>query len=96
MGHYVILSSFTDQGVKNLKDSPKRVEAFRKMVESAGGKLVLSLYTMGPHDFMAVVEIPSDEKLNEIVLKTAAAGNVRTLTLKAWTVEEFASIAAKL
>ena len=48
MAHYVILGNFTEQGIENVKDAPKRREDFRKAVEAAHGKLLLHLYTMGP------------------------------------------------
>jgi uncharacterized protein with GYD domain len=89
MAHYVILGNFTEQGIENVKDAPKRREDFRKAVEAAHGKLVLHLYTMGPHDFVSIVELPSDEAVNGIILRSAALGNVRTITLKAWTPDEF-------
>ncbi len=96
MPHYVTLANWTDQGVRSVKDTPKRAEALRKAIESAGGKLTLILYTMGPYDAVAVSELPSDEAANEVALRVGMQGNVRTLTLKAWTETEITKIVQKL
>ena len=64
MPHYVMLGSWTENGIKNLKQGPQREEAFRKAVEAAGGKVVLDLHTMGAYDFVVAVELPSDEAAN--------------------------------
>jgi len=58
---YVILGKFTDEGIKAIKESPKRVEEQRTAVEKAGGKLLGFYYTMGEYDFVSIVESPSDE-----------------------------------
>ena len=96
MPHYVSLVNWTDQGIRALKDTTRRSEAFRKAVESAGGKLVALLYTMGQYDLVAVTELPSDEVGNELALRLGMQGNVRTLTLKGWTESEMAKLVQKL
>ena len=96
MPHYVSLVNWTDQGIRALKDTTRRSEAFRKAVESAGGKLVALLYTMGQYDLVAVTELPSDEVGNELALRLGMQGNVRTVTLKGWTEAEMAKLVQKL
>lgn len=96
MPHYVNLVNWTEQGIRNVKDSPKRAEAVRKAIEAAGGKVVSLLYTMGPYDLVLVTELPSDEVGNEIALRVGMQGSVRTLTLKGWTESEFSKLAQKL
>jgi uncharacterized protein with GYD domain len=96
MPHYVNLVNWTEQGIRTVKDTPKRAEAFRKAVEAAGGKLVALLYTMGPYDLVAISELPSDEVCNELALRLGMQGNVRTLTLKGWTESEIAKLIQKL
>jgi uncharacterized protein with GYD domain len=96
MPHYVSLVNFTDQGIRAMKDSMSRAAALRTSIEAAGGKLEVLLYTMGPYDAVAVSELPSDEVANEIALRIGAQGNVRTVTLKAWTPGEMEKILQKL
>jgi len=96
MPHYVSLVNWTEQGIRTVKDSPKRSETFRKAVEASGGKVVTLLFTMGPYDLVAVTELPSDEVGNELALRLGMQGNVRTLTLKGWTESEFSKLAQKL
>ncbi len=95
MQHYIVLMKWTEQGIKNVKDSPKRVEAARKLTESLGGKFAL-YYTMGRYDLVLVAEAPDDEAINRVLLQVGMLGNVRTETLKAMTESEGAKVIAKL
>jgi uncharacterized protein with GYD domain len=89
---YLVLWNWTEQGIRNFKDSPKRVEAFRQLVEKNGGKVVQFLYTLGKYDGATLVEAPSDEAFLKIALGLGSLGNVRTTTLKAWTASEAAKV----
>jgi uncharacterized protein with GYD domain len=88
---FVVLGNWTDQGIRNVKDAPKRIEETHSMVEKAGGKMQL-FYTLGKYDFMMVVEVPSDDDIMAILLCLGGMGNVRTTTMKAWTESEAAKI----
>jgi uncharacterized protein with GYD domain len=92
MPHYIILFNFTDQGIKNVKDTIKRAESFKAAVEKAGGKFVSVYYTLGKHDIVAIVETPNDETMMSIILATGSLGNVRSETLKAFAMDEAAKI----
>ena len=83
------------QGVRGVKDTPKRVENAKALARKLGGKIDIH-YTMGEYDAVAMVEMPSDEAYNRFTLSTAALGNIRTKTLKAWTLEEFQKITDQL
>jgi uncharacterized protein with GYD domain len=96
MPHYVILWNWTDQGVRAVKDSPKRLASFRAEVEKAGGKLIGEYYTMGQYDGIVIVETPSDETIMSIVLGDASKGNFRSMTLKAFPMSEAAKVIEKL
>jgi uncharacterized protein with GYD domain len=96
MAHYVILGNWTEDGIRNVKQGPQREEAFRKAVEAAGGKVLLDLHTMGAYDFVVAVELPSDEAVNLIALRTGQQGSIRTTTLKGWTGPEFAQLVQKV
>jgi uncharacterized protein with GYD domain len=96
MGKYVLLLNWTDQGIRNVKDTVKRAESFRSYLEKRGGKLVDMLYTFGQYDFIAVAELPNDEIAMSVSLGTGALGNVRVTTLKAFGLEETRRIIEEL
>jgi uncharacterized protein with GYD domain len=89
MPSYAILGNWTEEGIRSLKQAPQRGEAFGKAVAAAGGKVTAMLYTIGPHDFVAIAEFPSDEVANQVILRTGMLGTARTTTLKGWTAAEF-------
>ena len=95
MPHYVALLDWTEQGIRNVKDTIKRAESAKAMARKLGGKLDV-WYTMGDHDLVGLVEMPSDEAYSKFVLWTGSQGNVRTHSLKAWTQDEFSKLVAEL
>jgi len=96
MARYILLVNWTDQGVKSVKDSPKRLDAARKLAETAGARLGDFYMTMGGYDMVAHVEAPDDATLAKFVLHLAGAGNVRTQTLKAFSEDEYRKILGAL
>ena len=91
LSHFIVFGNWTEQGIKNVAESPERVKAARKMIEKAGGKMQF-FTTMGKYDFVLLVEIPKDEDLAAILLCTGSMGNIRTTTMKAWTEAEAAKL----
>ena len=89
MPHYVSLLRYTQKGVENLKDSPKRVDATKKAFETAGGKLKAVYWTLGQYDAVAIGEFPDDATALKVNLAGAMQGFVRGETLRAFTEEEF-------
>ncbi len=96
MGTYILLANYTDQGIRNIKDSPKRAEAARKAIQDMGGDMTGLYLTMGTYDLIVILEAPSDEVVVKFVLALGTLGNVRTTTLKAFTEAEFGEIVAGL
>jgi uncharacterized protein with GYD domain len=96
MSFYIILWNFTEQGIKNVKESPKRADAFKKLLESGGGKLHSTFYTFGKYDGVSIVEAADDESIMSTLLSIESEGNARTLTLKAFTYEEGTKIIGNL
>ena len=96
MPTYINLISWTDQGIRNIKEAPQRIDAFKKTVEAAGGKLTGFYVTMGKYDIVTIIDVPSDEALANIALNTGSKGSVRTETMKAFTEYEFRNILAKM
>jgi uncharacterized protein with GYD domain len=96
MPHYVTLVNWTDQGIRHVKDSPKRAEAFETAVKAAGGTLKDVFLVMGAYDLVVITELPNDEAMAKLSLAIGAQGNVRTTTLRAFTRQEFRNIVTSL
>ncbi len=84
MSTYIMLFNYTDQGLRNVKKSPGRLDAARKAAEELGGKLGDLYLTMGAYDLVAITEFPDDATAATFVLRLGAFGNVRTTTVKAF------------
>ncbi|UVK51232.1 GYD domain-containing protein [Mesorhizobium sp. AR02] len=84
MTTYIMLMNWTEQGAKNVRDSPKRLDAARKQLGDMGGSFKAFYLTMGEYDMVAVVEAPDDAVLARFALMLAANGNLKSRTLKAF------------
>ncbi len=96
MATYIVLMSLTDQGIKSIKQAPARVEATAKALEAAGGRLRDFYSVMGQFDYVVIAECPGDEVAMTQLLALGMAGNVRTVTLKAFDRKEFEEILKRL
>ena len=96
MPHYISLIRYTQKGVENLKDSPKRLDATKKAFEAAGGKLKAIYWTLGKYDAVAIGEFSDDEAGLRVNLAGAMKGYIRSETLRAFTEEEFRKVVAAL
>ena len=96
MPTYISLLNWTDQGIRNVKEAPKRLDAFKKEAEAAGGKVNGYYLTMGKHDGVLIVECPNDETVAALLLMGGRQGNVRTRTMRAFTEAEYREIVAKI
>jgi uncharacterized protein with GYD domain len=96
MPTYVILTNFTEQGIKNIKELPGRLAENETRLQEAGGKLVGWYGTFGQYDAVVIVEAPSDEAVAGMLLALGMQGNTRTTTLKAFPREEFEKIIRSL
>ena len=92
MSTYVSLINWTEQGIKNFRDTIKRAEDFSRLVEGAGGTLRELLWTVGEYDIVHVAEFPDDESGVAALLQLGSAGNVRARTLRAFNAAEMAAI----
>jgi len=96
MPTYLVLVNWTDQGIRAVKESPRRLDATKKAIEAAGGKMLGFYLTMGRYDEVLIVEGPSDEVAATLALSAGSEGNVRTETLKAFPEAEYRDIIAKI
>ncbi|HYT00048.1 MAG TPA: GYD domain-containing protein [Thermoplasmata archaeon] len=95
MPHYISLVNWTEQGIKSVKESPKRVDSVNALASKLGAKMDV-FFTMGEYDLIAVTEAANDETAMQLLLEIGKLGNVRTKTLKAWTPAEVTKVLAKL
>ena len=91
MATYVTLANFTEQGIKNVKESPDRLVAFKSLAEKLGVTIRHTYYTVGAYDIVVVSE-GSDEAVTTALLKVGSFGNVRTQTMRAFSADEMKKI----
>jgi uncharacterized protein with GYD domain len=84
MAIFIALLDYTDQGIKNIKDSPHRADQFNEMAERAGAKVLTQYWTIGSHDGVLILDAPNDEVAASVLLALGSSGNVRTTTLRAF------------
>jgi uncharacterized protein with GYD domain len=96
MPTYFVLINWTDQGIKNVKESPKRVDAAKKSVKDAGGDVKSFYMLQGKYDAVLIMEMPNDETLAKFLLKIGTLGNVRTTTMRAYPETEYRKIIDEL
>jgi uncharacterized protein with GYD domain len=96
MATYVSLIQFTDQGIRNIKDTIKRGDAAMAEAEKMGMKIIEEFWTMGAYDIVALFEAPDDETVSAFMLKIGALGNTNSQTLRAFCKEEMEGILAKI
>ena len=83
MAIFIVLGSFTQEGITKIKESPQRFEAAKKVTESLGGTIKEFYYTMGRYDFISIIEAPSYEAMMKGLMTIGSAGAIKTETLQA-------------
>lgn len=95
MPRYVVLYNFTDQGLKNIKETVSRAAQVRKANESRGFKVIGTYWTQGEYDIVSIVEAPDEESMLAGLFNIAETGNVHSKTLRAFDEKEMASALSK-
>jgi len=96
MATFIALGSFTDQGIRNVKDTVKRADAVKEAAQKAGVTMKDIMWTLGSYDMVVIFEAPDDAAITAFALAVGAAGNVRTQTMRAFSRSEMSGILAKL
>lgn len=96
MQTYIVLGNWTDQGVRNIKDTLKREDAVRALCERLGSRVREVYRTMGRHDWVFVVEAPDDGTMSTFLLALGSSGSSRSETLRAFTRQEVEQIVARI
>jgi len=96
MPTYISLLRYTEEGAKNIKESPARLDAAKKLFQSMGAELKQWYLVMGQYDAVVVTEGPDDETAAKLLLMIGAQGNIRTETFRAFTEDEYRKIITAL
>jgi len=96
MNTYITLMKLTDQGAKDLKNAPHRIEEGLKMFEKMGGKLIGFYAILGEYDYIGIGEASSDEIATTFNFALSSMGSVRTTTMRAFSIQEFSGMVKKL
>ncbi len=96
MPTYVTLFRFTQQGIKNIKEGPARLEAAKKTCTDMGAKIQEFYLAMGRYDAVVVTEAPDDETMTKVGLAIGLRGNVRSETLRVFSEDEYRKLIAAL
>jgi uncharacterized protein with GYD domain len=96
MATYIVLTNFTDQGIRGVKDTTKRADAVRELAKKFGVTAKEFYWTLGSYDVVVVFEAPDDASMTALGMAIGSAGNVRTQTLRAFSRKEMDDVLAKL
>ncbi len=96
MATYIVLSNFTDQGIRSVKDTTKRADAVKETARRYGVTAKEFYWTLGTHDVVVVFDAPDDASMTALGLAIGTMGNVRTQTMRAYSRDELNGILSKL
>jgi uncharacterized protein with GYD domain len=96
MPTYVVLVNWTEQGLKNVKQTLQRTDSGGEIAQKHGVKLEQAYWTVGAYDMLTIFEAPDEEALSAHLLEIGSLGNVRTTTLRAYDEQEMSAILQRL
>ncbi len=96
MATFVVLANFTEQGIRNVKETISRAEAFKELAKKSGVTVKDMYWTLGRHDIIVICELPDDESSTALMLSVASRGYVRSETLRAFSFEEMKQVLDKM
>jgi uncharacterized protein with GYD domain len=96
MATFICFLNWTDQGIKGARDVDKRGAAAKRVAARMGGQVLSAYVTTGQYDVVATLDMPNAEAVAKFAMAISVAGNVRTTTVQAFSLEEFAQLAADM
>ncbi len=96
MPTYVTLINFTDQGIRNVKDTANRGSAYKKLATQLGCTIKEIYWTQGQYDVVSIVDAPDEASATALTMSVGKLGYIRTQTLRAFTAAELAPIMEKV
>jgi uncharacterized protein with GYD domain len=96
MPTFMLSMNFTDQGIRAIKDAPKRAQAARDLATKVGVEIKHLYLTSGDSDLVVFVDAPSGDNVAKFALALGSLGNVRTRTARAWSADEYMKLVTEL
>lgn len=96
MSTYIVLGNFTDQGIRNVKDTTKRASAVKEAAAKFGVSVRNLYWTLGAYDVVTIVDAPDDQAVAALLFSIGSLGSVRTQSLKAFEADEVEGILKKI
>ncbi|MEA2978376.1 MAG: hypothetical protein QOF91_1634 [Alphaproteobacteria bacterium] len=93
---FILTINWTDQGIRGVKDAPKRSQAARELAKKLGAEIKQLYLTSGESDLLAIVEAPSGDNVAKLAMTLGSQGNIRTRTARAWTEPEYMKLIGEL
>ena len=93
---FITFINFTDQGIKTIKDSPKRMQAGKALLKKMGGRVKQVYLTSGDSDAVLIAEVPDGDVMAKFAMALGSLGNVRTTIVRAWPEAEFKKLVSEL
>jgi uncharacterized protein with GYD domain len=96
MPTFILRLNWTAQGIRGVKEAPKRSQAAKELAKKLGVEIKQVYLTTGEHDLLIIVESPSGDNVAKFALAASSQGNVRTSTIRAWSESEFQKLISEL
>jgi uncharacterized protein with GYD domain len=96
MATFIISLNWTDQGIRNVKDAPKRTAVARELGKKMGVEIKQLYLTSGDADLLVIVETPNGDNIAKYAMAIGMAGNARTRTVRAWPEAEAMKMISEL
>ena len=96
MPTYVVLMNWTDQGIRNVRDTVQRYERSQELQDKHGVRLEQVYWTVGPYDIVSIAQAADEESISAFLLELASAGNLKTTTLRAYDRDEMSGVLERL
>jgi len=96
MALFIVTINWTEQGIRGVKDAPKRSQAAKELARKFGVEIKQIYLTSGDSDLLAIIEAPSGDSVAKLAMALGAQGNIRTRTARAWTEAEFMKLVSEL
>ncbi|HJX21329.1 MAG TPA: GYD domain-containing protein [Steroidobacteraceae bacterium] len=96
MPTFILSLNWTDQGIRSVKDAPKRAQAARELAQKVGVEIKDVYLTSGDDDLLLIVDTPNGDNVAKFALALSSQGNVRTRTARAWPQAEFQKLISEL
>ena len=93
---FIVTINWTEQGIRSVKDAPKRSQAAKELAKKIGVEIKQIYLTSGDSDLLAIIEAPNGDSVAKLAMTLGAQGNIRTRTVRAWTEPEFMKLISEL